>query len=84
MRQSGRRIDPADLPPALEWEQPAWELYERLSSQWRYGFGGRTGLDYGPFLSLMRSRGWDIERGTTLLRAIEVEVLRQDSDEREQ
>ncbi|MDP1674093.1 MAG: DUF1799 domain-containing protein [Burkholderiales bacterium] len=69
------------MPPALEWERQVWELYERLSNQWRTGFSGRTGLDYGPFISVMQVRSWDIDLGTQLLRAIEHEVLSRDPDE---
>jgi hypothetical protein len=83
VRGAGRRIDPADLPPGLEWEKPVWELYELLHGQWRYGFGGRTGLDYGPALALMHARGWDPDLGAALLRAIEREVLNQDAIRRE-
>jgi hypothetical protein len=69
------------MPPALEWERPVWELYERLSNQWRTGFSGRTGLDYGPFISVMQAKQWDIDLGTQLLRAIEHEILSRDPDE---
>jgi hypothetical protein len=83
IRQAGNEVDPADLPPRLEWETPAWDLYIRISTQWRYGFGGRTGLDYGPAIELMRALGWDVDLGISLLRAIETETLRQDEHGRE-
>mgnify|MGYP000494001568 CR=1 FL=1 len=61
-----------------------WALYERMCGQWRCGFGGRTGLDFGPVIAVMQARGWDIDLGTALLRAIEREVIEQDSRERQQ
>lgn len=74
-------MDQQDLPPELGWERPVWDLYERLSNQWRTGFSGRSGLDYGPFISIMQSKGWDIDLCTQLLRAIECEVLTRDRSE---
>jgi hypothetical protein len=69
---SGRRPDPADLPPALEWEEPVWrELYLRLATQWRTGLNGRTGLDYTPAFHVIDALGWRRLRALDLLRAVE-------------
>lgn len=68
-------INPADLPPVLEWEEPVWQLFQLLATQWRAGFGGREGLDFNPFITLMQARGWDVDLGIRLLRAIESELL---------
>jgi hypothetical protein len=78
------QVAPADLPPRLEWEAPVWDLYAQISTQWRYGFGGRTGLDYGPAIHLMQARGWDVGLGLDLLRRIELETLKQDARERDE
>ena len=76
MIESGREVDPADWPPALEWEQSVWDLFERVASQWRVGFSGRTGLDYNPAIALMQDKHWNLETGIDLLGAIERELMR--------
>jgi len=76
-------VDPQDLPPDLGWEAPVWTLYCRISSQWRVGFGGRVGLDYGVALPLIEKRGWKTELALDLLRAIESTYLELDENERE-
>jgi sugar phosphate isomerase/epimerase len=81
---SGRPVDPADLPPALKWEDAVWKFYERVRTQWRHGFGGRSGLDYGPVVQLAQARGWDIDLTLELIRVIEVETLNWDADESKQ
>lgn len=68
-------IDPADLPPGMEWEEEVWELYERLRTQWRESFNGRTGLDYNPFIKLIEHYQWDLELTIDLLGVIEHTVL---------
>lgn len=82
MRKAGRPIDTADLPPELEWESPIWTLYARLATQWRVGFSGRYGLDYGPALDLAAAKGWDRDLTLDLLAVIEEEVLGWDANER--
>ena len=67
----------------MEWEAPVWDLYVRVSSQWRTGFAGATGLDYGPAMSLITARGWHLERALDFLRAIESEELEWGRSERE-
>jgi hypothetical protein len=74
---SGRTVDAADWPPKLEWEDAAWKLYERINTQWRTGFNGRTGLDYGPVITLAQARGWDVDLTLELMRVIELETLKQ-------
>lgn len=32
---------------------PAWVLFADLSTQWRVGFNGMTGLDYTPLMRLL-------------------------------
>lgn len=66
----------------MEWETPVWNLYARVSSQWRIGFGGRTGLDYGPAIALIEAKGWDVELALDLLRVIEGEELDWDESQR--
>lgn len=84
MRKAGQEIDPADLPPGMEWEQPVWELYDdRLRTQWRQSFGGRTGLDYNPAIKLIEHYGWDVDFALDLLGAIEQAVLEKDEKQRE-
>jgi hypothetical protein len=76
MEESGREIDPDDLPPSLEWEAPVWELYQRLRTQWRVGPTGKAyGLDYNPAIALMQAAGWDIDIGLELLQVVEVGLL---------
>lgn len=61
-----------------------WTLFVRLATQWRYSFGGRAGLDYGPVLGVIQAKGWHLERALELLGAIEGEVLEWDGRERDQ
>jgi hypothetical protein len=69
--KSGRKVDPEDLPPALEWEHPIWWLYERVHTQWRVGMSGAVGLDYGPAIALIQSMGWPLPQALTMLQAVE-------------
>lgn len=79
-------MDPADLPPPLEWESAVWEIYAQVSTQWNTaGMSGiRTGLAYGPAIELMKARGWNLDLGIALIGAIEREHLEWDAREREQ
>ena len=77
---AGREVDPADMPPALGWEAPVWDLYELVQYQWREGFGGKSGLDFGPAIRVIDGRGWDIELALQLLHVIEHEILSRESD----
>lgn len=79
MKASGRKLQPEDLPPALQWEEPVWFLYLKLQTQVREC----GGLDYGPAISLMTLRGWDIELGLTLLQSIEKTFREAEQDERQ-
>lgn len=72
IRKSGREPDPEDLPPDLDWEEPIWSLYERIHTQWRAGPAGMIGLDYNPAVSLIRDKGWPLERTLALLQAVEM------------
>ncbi len=67
------------MPPALHWEAPVWALYMLLQHQWRHGFSGRTGLDFGPALRLIEARGWEVDLAIQLLHSIEHEVLTQEA-----
>ena len=49
---------------------PAFCLFQSLSTQWRTGFGGATGLDYNVLPWLMRVHG--IEDGATALNDIRI------------
>jgi hypothetical protein len=49
-----------------------------VRTQWREGFNGRTGLDYGPVIEIIRALGWDLLATLDLLQAIELEVLKTD------
>lgn len=71
IRDSGREVDPEDLPPDLEWEDPIWWLYLRVSSQWRTGMAGATGLDYNPAIAIIQSMGWPLPQAIELLQAVE-------------
>ncbi len=75
MRKAGRDIDPGDLPPDLDWEREIWTLYERIRTQWRYGFNGPQGLDYNPAIKLIEHHGYDLEFALDLLQAIEATVM---------
>lgn len=68
----------------MEWEAPVWALYDdRLRTQWRHGFNGRTGLDYNPAIKLIECYGWDLDFALELLGVIELAVLEQDEERRE-
>lgn len=71
IKDSGREVDPEDLPPELDWESPIWWLYTRVQTQWRVGMGGATGLDYTPAIALVQSMGWPLPRALALLQAVE-------------
>lgn len=79
-------MDPADLPPDLRWERPAWDLLSTLKTQWRRGgtSGARTGLDYRVAIDLAARRGWNVDLVLELLGAAENEILDWDGREREQ
>jgi hypothetical protein len=49
-----------------------------VQTQWREGFSGRTGLDYGPVIEIIRALGWDLLVALDLLQVIELEVLNTD------
>lgn len=83
-------MDPADLPPALEWEAAAWTLYAMVQTQWRYRQAAigttplgapvvadvASGLDYNPAIALMQQWGWELDLGLELLQAIEIEMMK--------
>lgn len=76
MKKAGHDIDPADYPPAMQWESAVWLLYLRMCTQWRTGKDGKhIGLDYNPVITLMERWGWDIDLGLSLLQVIELESL---------
>lgn len=77
-------IDPADLPPALGWEQGAYEVYELTRTQWQYTMAGRASFQYERAERLADLRGYDIELFIDLLRAIEYAELKNDQDQRDQ
>ncbi len=83
IRKSGRPIEDADLPPRMKWEGRVWDLFAgRLATQWRSGFGGRTGLDFNVAIALAGRRGWDVDLTLELLGALEAEILDWDDRER--
>lgn len=71
IKDSGREVDPEDLPPDLGWEAPAWWLYCRVQTQWRIGMAGAEGLDYNPAIAIIQSMGWPLPRALALLQAVE-------------
>lgn len=76
MQESGREVHGEDLPPSLEWEAPVWDLYLRISTQWRVGGNGAAyGLDYNPAIALMQLWAWPIDLGLELLQAVELETI---------
>lgn len=46
--------DPVELWPE---NQPAFDLFCMVQTQWRVGMNGATGLDYVPLFTLMDKRG---------------------------
>jgi len=46
--------DPVELWPE---NQPAFDLFCMVQTQWRIGMNGATGLDYSPLFVLMDNRG---------------------------
>jgi hypothetical protein len=46
--------DPVELWPE---NQPAFDLFCMVQTQWRIGMNGATGLDYSPLFVLMDKRG---------------------------
>lgn len=48
-----------ELPDVELWpeNQPAFDLFLAVRTQWRYGFNGPTGLDYMPLFRLMDDAG---------------------------
>lgn len=51
---------------------PALEMFAQLQTQWRLGFGGRAGLDYGVLFALMERRGLTGEAWEERFAAIQV------------
>lgn len=77
MQAAGREVDPADMPPALQWEGGVWELYSLVSTQWRVGHKGAAyGLDYNPAIALMRQWEWPLDLGLALLQVVELEMIK--------
>lgn len=52
-----------------------WWLYQRIETQWRSGFNGRTGLDYGPAIAIIKDLRWPLTATLGLLSAIENAAL---------
>lgn len=77
-------IDPADLPPALLWEQGVYQIYQRCRTQWTYTMGGRAGLNYALPTQLAQMRGYDMELFLELLQVIEWREMHHDASAREQ
>lgn len=75
IKDSGRKVDPEDLPPDLQWEAPIWWLYERVHTQWRVGMSGAVGLDYNPAIAIIQSMGWPLAQALGLLQAVECGFL---------
>jgi len=52
-----------------------WEsvqFFIRLSTQWRHGFGGPTGLDYSAVLSLLRAMRFPREKSTQIFDDVQI------------
>lgn len=51
-------VKPEDFPVAVIdlWPENVLpkDVFEAMGSQWRFGFAGPTGLDYGPLAGVMR------------------------------
>lgn len=63
----------------------AWVLFCRVSTQWRVGMGGATGLDYGAIYPLLDRIAQDAEEWMDLfedLQVLEGAALKQMSDNR--
>lgn len=52
-----------------------------IQTQWRAGFGGRTGLDYNPAIKLIEYYGWDLALALDLLKTVEIKLLEGDAKE---
>jgi len=76
-------VDPADLPPALQWEQGVYEIYRLKRTQWHYTMAGRAALNYEAFEKVAMQRGYDIELFDYLLGGIEYAELKHDQDQRD-
>lgn len=66
------------------WESVSFFL--TLSTQWRVGMGGATGLDYTAVITLMREFGWPKDKRQRIfddVRAMEVEALAVMAEERD-
>lgn len=69
-------MHPDDLPPALEWEEPIWTLYERIRTQWRRHPNGMAyALDYHPAITLIQAWGMDMDLALDMLQVVEVAML---------
>ncbi|MFH2082076.1 MAG: DUF1799 domain-containing protein [Pseudomonadota bacterium] len=75
IRKSGREPEPEDLPPDMDWEEPIWNLYEQIRTQWRVGPDRVIGLDYNPAMALIQTHGWRLEQALGLLQAVEMGFL---------
>lgn len=82
VRNAGLKVDPADLPPGLGWEEAVWNLYAQISMQWRRvgAEGRRYALDLGVPIALMREMGWNVPLGIELLQVIEAVILEGDGE----
>lgn len=56
------------------WEEnwPAVRFFSRLSTQWRHGMGGPTGLDYAAVLALVRAQRLPRAQADDLFECVQV------------
>lgn len=69
---------------AINW--PALQVFNAMSTQWRQGFGGPTGLDYGVLPAVMDLAGIEPEQRAEVfadVRVMEREALQAMADGRD-
>ena len=76
-------IDPADLPPVLDWERDVYDVYSMVRTQWIFTMAGRAAFNHDAALRIAARRGYDEELFQDLLRTIEYAVLKNDAADRE-
>jgi hypothetical protein len=54
---------------------PVFELFQGVMTQWRHGFAGPTGLDYGAVLALMEIRQVPHDQRARLMTDLQVMEL---------
>lgn len=74
MRASGFTREDYEAAPVEVWPEnwPMVQFFARLSTQWRHGMGGPTGLDYASVLALLRTLGLKRAERDEMFEAVQV------------